>query len=137
MKICPRCKRPISYIERHRKGDRVYVVAVHYEGYERLPNGKIKKKVRKCYLGPEGSYVHVTKLHVFEEGLVLKGLTDRDRALEYLDALIRYISSGRLELDVETALKLAEKFEKLSMVLRQIAALKRKATIDIRKGSVG
>jgi hypothetical protein len=31
---CPRCGRPISFVEEQRKGDRVYYVAHHYLGYE-------------------------------------------------------------------------------------------------------
>ena len=52
-KVCPRCGEPISYIERRKVGNRVYVYAVHYYGYERGPNGKPRPKLRRCYLGPE------------------------------------------------------------------------------------
>lgn len=33
LQVCPRCGSPISWIERYRKGGRVYYVAVHYLGY--------------------------------------------------------------------------------------------------------
>jgi len=52
-KTCPRCGLPYSYLERHRIGSRVYLYAVHYEGYEKGPDGRVRKRVRKCYLGPE------------------------------------------------------------------------------------
>ena len=53
LKVCPKCGEPISYIERRKMGNRVYLYAVHYYGYERGPNGKPRPKLRRCYLGPE------------------------------------------------------------------------------------
>jgi len=53
LKVCPRCGEPISYIERRKMGNRVYLYAVHYYGYERGPDGKPRPKLRRCYLGPE------------------------------------------------------------------------------------
>jgi len=113
-RLCPRCGQEYSYLERHRKGGRVYVVAVHYEGYVKA-EGKVKKKVRKCYLGPEGCYDYVSRLHA-REGLVLRGASDHERALAYLDALISYLS--RVELDRTLAESLAERFIKLAEALR-------------------
>ncbi len=55
LRACPRCGRPYSYLERHRIGKKVYLYAVHYEGYERGPDGRMRKRVRKCYLGPADS----------------------------------------------------------------------------------
>ena len=112
--ICPRCGRPYSYIKRKRVGDKVYLYAVHYLGYEKV-GGKIKKKTKECYLGPEESYEYVTRTHA-KEGLVLRGLADRDRALSYLDALINYIAS--IEIDRELALRLADRFMRLARILR-------------------
>ena len=51
-RVCPRCGQPYSYVERHRVGNNVYVYAVHYLGYTRGPDGRVHKRVRKCYLGP-------------------------------------------------------------------------------------
>jgi len=53
LEACPRCGEPISFIERRKMGNRVYLYAVHYYGYERGPNGKPRPKLRRCYLGPE------------------------------------------------------------------------------------
>jgi hypothetical protein len=64
-KLCPRCGQPLSYIESYKKGSQTYYVAVHYEGYEKAEvegRRRIKKKVRKCYLGPQ-VYKYVEKLH--------------------------------------------------------------------------
>jgi hypothetical protein len=55
LRACPRCGRPYSYLERHRIGKKVYLYAVHYEGYESGPDGRMRKRVRKCYLGPADS----------------------------------------------------------------------------------
>ena len=118
-RICPRCGERYSWIERHRRGNRVYLVAVHYLGtvYE---GGKRKKRVRKCYLGPEDSYEYVTRTHG-REGLVLRGAIDRDRALLYLDILISYLE--HVELDRETASRLAGQFERAARYLKQLAEM--------------
>ena len=112
-KICPRCGLPYSYIEKHGK----YYYAVHYLGYSKTPSGRVRKKVRKCYLGAD-IYNYVTRLH-FREGLILRGLIDPDRAISYINALINYIR--RSKLDPGEALKLADKFQELAKALREIA----------------
>jgi len=111
VRVCPRCGGRISWVERHRHGDRVYLVAVHYLGYDRETG---KKNIKKCYLGPEDVYEYVSRIHE-REGLELKGLGDDRRYLEYLDALINYIS--RVELDPEVRLKLGSKFLELGRKL--------------------
>ena len=110
-KICPRCRQPYSYIERRSVGDRVYLYAVHY----RWEAGK--RRVRKCYLGPEDHYVYVTHTHA-REGLVLRGLLDAWRALDYLDALIAYFAENPL--DAETAEKLIPRLGKLLELLETV-----------------
>ena len=52
-KVCPRCGRPIDWVERHKvktgvNSYRYYVLAVHVD--------KDTKKRRKCYLGPLEGY---------------------------------------------------------------------------------
>ena len=107
-RVCPRCGGKYAYLEEHAKGDRSYVYAVHREG-----RGKNAKRW-KCYLGPTDGYAYVSKTHR-KEGLILKGLLDSDRALEYIDALIAYIET--VELDENTRIRLAEKFKQLATVL--------------------
>lgn len=107
-KICPRCRQPYSYIERRSVGDRVYLYAVHYHWVAG------KRRVRKCYLGPEDHYVYVTHTHA-REGLVLRGLVDAERALGYLDALIAYFAENPL--DAKTAEKLIPRLKKLLRLL--------------------
>ena len=80
---CPRCGRPISWFETRRVGNREYDYAAHY-------NSKKKSKRDLCYLGPKGRYVYVTKTHE-KEGLILKGLSDPNRVLEYLEILLKRI----------------------------------------------
>ena len=108
--VCPRCGAPVSWFERHSRSGRTYLYAVHYLGRERG-----KKRVRKCYLGPVDDYEYVSRLH-FPEGLRLRGLSDPDRALAYLDALINYIRN--IELSPSLRQQLAERFERLAKVLR-------------------
>ena len=110
MKACPRCGTPYSYIEKRKVGDKVYYYAVHYY---RGPDGK--RRVRKCYLGPE-VYEYVSRMHL-REGLTLRGMIDAGRVLAYLDALINTIP--RLELDSSVRRKLAERFRRLAEELEK------------------
>jgi len=118
--VCPRCGAPISYIERQRRGDQVYYYAVHYEGYERTPDGKIRKKVKKCYLGPH-MYIEVSKLHR-DIGMTLKGLIEEGREKDYINDLANAIESrlraGRLK--PEEALELAESIDRLTELARRL-----------------
>jgi len=83
LKICPKCGRPISYIERHVKKSNVYYVAVHYLGYEKTSSGRVRKIVKKCYLGPE-DYKYVTRQHRF----TLHGWIIEKREFEYLEKIL-------------------------------------------------
>ena len=78
---CPRCGLPIDFLERKRVRNQVYLYAWHYLRDE---NGK--RKVKKCYLGPE-RYIHGQVTHE-PMGVVLKGmgqdLQDIPRLSEYL-----------------------------------------------------
>jgi len=47
--ICPKCGQECSWIT-HENGR---IFCVHYEGYEKTPEGKIKKKIKKHYMGLE------------------------------------------------------------------------------------
>jgi hypothetical protein len=80
---CPRCGLVISWVERVRRGDRVYYVAAHSSG-----GGK---RARRCYLGPE-EYVYVSKLHE-DLGLTLRGALERDRWVDYMASLVEAIAS--------------------------------------------
>ena len=106
VRVCPRCGLPYSYIERRVVGGRVYLYAVHI--YKAKEGGKTKRRVRKCYLGPEDSYEYVSMMHE-REGLRLKGLMNRERIIEYLDAIIRYIETNGNE---ETLRKIRSRLER-------------------------
>jgi len=107
-RICPRCGEPFSYVKRRVVNGRTYLYAVHYLGYTK-EGGKVRKITRECYLGPEDRYIHASTTHE-KEGLQLKGLVDRRRLLEYLDALLGYASNGSLDpaLKREVARRLEE-----------------------------
>jgi len=123
--ICPRCGQPISYIERQRRGNQVYYYAVHYLGYERGPDDRIHKKVKRCYLGPE-AYIEVSKLHA-DLGLTLKGLMEEGRERYYINALVEAlvrsvrdrIRGGRLT--AEGARELAAVLSRFSEELKELA----------------
>jgi hypothetical protein len=112
---CPRCGGPVSWVERHVRGGRVYYVAVHYEGYTKAPDGRVRKRVRKCYLGPS-EYEYVSRTHE-DLGLVLKGLSEPGRVIDYLDAFIN--SLERLDLDEATLEAIIQKLEELVARLRK------------------
>jgi hypothetical protein len=119
--ICPRCGRKIDWYEKHKIGNRVYVYAVHYLGYE---NGKYKYK--KCYLGPLDSYKYVSKTHE-REGLLLYGALHEERSIDYLEILLDTLPSiaeNKIRKEPETARKitmLAEKMRAVSDELLKIA----------------
>jgi len=118
--VCPRCGQPISYIERQRRGNRFYYYAVHYEGYERTPDGRIRKKVRRCYLGPN-AYIEVSKLHA-DLGLTLKGLIEEGRERDYMEALTNTIEARLRDgsLRPEEALELARSLDRLTELARRL-----------------
>jgi hypothetical protein len=89
-KICPICHRKFTYIEHREKGNNVYLYAVH-----EYREGKVRK-VKKCYISPEKEYINVTKRHA-EEGIVLKGMLDYDRSIDYLKSIIDYLKNEKLD----------------------------------------
>ena len=98
-KVCPRCGLKYSYIERRRVGDQVYLYAVHYLKVEG------KRRVHKCYLGPESSYIYVSRLHEF----TLRGPLDKKRVLKYLSSLLDILVLRKDELDQKTRSEIIEK----------------------------
>jgi len=101
-KLCPRCGLKYSYIERRRVRGQVYLFAVHYHKENE------KRRVKKCYLGPESDYLYVSKMHEF----TLKGPLDKDRTLKYLDALLDLIVARREELNKESRRRIVEKMKR-------------------------
>lgn len=112
---CPRCGGVISYIERQRKGDKYYYYAVHYLGYSKV-GGRVRKNVRKCYLGPE-VYDYVSRTHS-DLGIVLEGAVEGRRVIHYLDAFI--MSLTRVELDRPTLIEIINKLKYLTQRLEEI-----------------
>lgn len=108
---CPRCG-ALGWIQVKRISGRYYYYCVHYEG---------KGKRRYCYLGPD-IYEYASRTHA-REGLVLRGLSDRERVIAYLDAIIMYLERNPLE--PELAERLAEKLEQLAKGLREYARKER------------
>jgi hypothetical protein len=118
--ICPRCGQPYRYIEKRKIGNNTYYYAVHYEGYDRGPNGRARPKLRRCYLGPN-VYFEVSKTHS-DLGLTLKGLVEDGRERDYINAIVEAIE-GRLRdgrLKPEEALQLAKSLDKLGELARRL-----------------
>lgn len=102
--ICPRCGRPIKYIERHRVGDRVYLYAVH--GVSRK-NGKTR--IDRCYLGPENHYIYVTKTHSEALGMRLRNILNiEENVRQYMEDLIRYMAQTSDQAMKEKIIKILE-----------------------------
>ena len=113
--VCPRCGGEISWIESQSKGGRVYYYAVHYLGYTKVGK-RVRKKVRKCYLGPE-AYEYVSRLHS-DLGLRLEGaVVGSKRAVHYLDAFIESLT--RVELDRATLTEVLTKLKHLTQRLEE------------------
>lgn len=100
--MCPRCGLPISYYKVREVNGRRYVYAVHYLGYEKV-GGKVRKKTKECYLGPEGTYEYATTTHI-NEGLVLYGATNKERLLDYLERIVEHLENAELEPRLEAKL---------------------------------
>ena len=109
---CPRCGGGISWIETQKKKDRVYYYAVHYTGYDKV-GSKVRKKVRKCYLGPE-EYEYVSRLHS-DLGLKFKGAIDDKRVIHYLDMFTEALV--RADLDRITLVEIISKLKQLTQRL--------------------
>jgi len=102
-RICPRCGRPYSTIERREINGKTYYYAVHYE-YEYV-NGRKKRTVKKCYLGPD-VYDYTTRTHE-KDGLAFMGLMHyRERIVYYLEAVINALS--KVDINPADARRLAE-----------------------------
>jgi len=118
--ICPRCGQPYRYLERRKIGNNVYYYAVHYEGYERGPDGRPRPKLRRCYLGPN-VYIEVSKTHS-DLGMTFKGLIEEGRERDYINALAEAIEArlrdGRLR--PEEALELARSLDRLAELARRL-----------------
>jgi hypothetical protein len=117
--VCPRCGQPVSYIEKHRRNGHVYYYAVHYLGYERAPDGRVVKRLRKCYLGPE-AYTEVSRTHG-DLGLTFRGLLEGGRELEYLEGLVAAIEAKLDSGQASPDRALAERLEVLAGRLTRLA----------------
>jgi len=124
--VCPRCGQPISYIEKHKRGNRVYYYAVHYEGYERGPDGRPRPKLRRCYLGPDkyvlvNSVLATAGLHV--KSLAQQLMEDRPLVVSQLEELAKAIEEkmAKAEISAYTAQQLADRLQGLLDRLRKYA----------------
>jgi len=110
LKACPRCGLPYSYIKRKRIGGRVYLYAIH----------KSKGKVtRECYLGPQGGYEYVSKLHE-DVNLELKSVVERSW-VEYVKSMVE----ARVELAAQNPSLLnivAEEVREVSRIISEAAS---------------
>ena len=124
--VCPRCGQPISYIERRRRGNQVYYYAIHYEGYERTPDGKPRPKLRRCYLGPE-KYVLTNRIlaatGVQVKSLVHQLIEGKPLIVSQLEDLVKAVEEkmAKTEMSAYTAQQLADRLQGLVEKLRKYA----------------
>jgi len=111
--ICPRCGEPFSYVSKEKRGFRYYYYAVH----EYYSNGKRTR--HKCYLGPVDEYIHVSDLHREREGLILYGLINKERALEYFDVLVSYIAKEIPDLSPEKVRYVIDRLDYLKQLIEK------------------
>lgn len=105
-RACPRCGSGCIGIYVERKRGREYFYAAHYEG----------GRVRKCYLGPRGLYVHV-------EGLQSYGLTnlrDADPLEVARSAILRIARRAREAGEVEEVEKAVKRLSELEELIRSV-----------------
>ena len=140
--VCPRCGRPIDYLERkvaRHKGkdgkvrEYVYYYAWHYV---RGPDGRViyehgKPKVEKCYLGPE-RYVHANRLlataGVHVKSLAQQLIEDKPLVVSQLEELAKAVEErmAKAEMSAYTAQQLADRLQVLVDKLRQYAEARAK-----------
>ena len=120
-RVCPRCGRPIDWIERRVKNGHVYIYAYHYVKDE---NGK--RKVKKCYLGPE-KYDYANRVLAIT-GIQVKSLAhqlteDKPLIASQLEELAKAIEEkmARTEISAYTAQYLADRLQGLVDRLRKYA----------------
>lgn len=112
--VCPRCGDLASYVEKQRRGARYYYYAVHYSGCA-AAGGKVKKHVKKCYLGPE-EYEYVTRTHS-DLGIVFRGAINSARIIDYLDELLDHVDD--VKLDRHTTIEIIDRLERLIKRLKE------------------
>jgi hypothetical protein len=130
---CPKCGRVIDWVERRVVNGHVYIYAAHVS----VVNGK--KKITKCYFGPE-RYTYATKTHS-DMGIELKGMAYEidggrgSRFLDYINDLANKLGaeaeSGALDLEQarqwlkavrEAAARLQSLADRLEGYVRQLEA---------------
>jgi len=106
---CPRCGSPVSWYERARRGERYYLLAVHFD-----PESRSR---RKCYLGPVDGYEHGSVTHPMID---LKGFGSdvreevrrrADYVIDALDSLIEYLEHLGAHSEIEGLKKLQRELE--------------------------
>jgi len=130
---CPKCGRVIDWVERRVRNGHVYIYAAHVS----VVNGK--RKIEKCYLGPE-RYTYATRTHS-DMGIELKGMAYEidsgpgSRLLDYINDLANKLTvqaqGGALDLERarqwlravrEAAARLQSLADRLEGYVRQLEA---------------
>jgi len=82
-KICPRCGEHYTYLEKRQIGSNTYLYAVHVHKVNK------KRKIKKCYLGPETAYIYANTFN-YRILTVRSPLADNSADIKYLAELVDY-----------------------------------------------
>ena len=136
---CPRCHMTIDFLERKKVRGQVYLYAWHYL---KGPDGK--RKIKRCYLGPE-HYIHGRVTHE-PMGIDLKGmgqdLEDIPRYSEYLTKMAKNLRDlmGNGTLSSKHARAIVEAIEEVAGLIepmRQYIEAKEKEEEEEAKARAG
>jgi len=136
---CPRCHMTIDFLERKKVRGQVYLYAWHYL---KGPDGK--RKIKRCYLGPE-HYIHGRVTHE-PMGIDLKGmgqdLEDIPRYSEYLTKMAKNLRDlmGNGTLSSKHAMAIVEAIEEVAGLIepmRQYIEAKAKEEEEEAKAMAG
>lgn len=79
LSVCPICGSKISYLEKRKIGNRVYLYSVH------VKREKGKRIIKKCYLGKETKYLHLLEKPIPEIEQIKISKSELNDILLYYD----------------------------------------------------
>jgi len=106
--ICPKCHTPASFIREDIKGNKAHYYYGHYDGFEKLPDGKVKLKIRYCYIGSDS----------FE--LPIEGNENDQDIVTYREKVINYVKDLLFSLIETKTLSVVDLVDILQVIRKNI-----------------
>jgi hypothetical protein len=119
--LCPKCG-STGYLDKRKIGNRVYIYVIHVERAEG------RRKVRRCYVGPEEGYVHAEQVHnigltnIMDQDYVLTAILSLERAVEQLEKIVVALEPRHRHAQ-ELLARIGEVKKRVSEVLRKLDEL--------------